>query len=79
MWENMDQKNYEYGHFLRSNVSWVMIAKSLSFLEFHFFIQLAITCSKLTIETLEQVNNKDTNGVVQVPLLLTLSMFHTLF
>ena len=49
--------------------------------------QPAITCSKLTIVTLEKgvkyfkVNNKDTdaNGVVLVSLLLTLNIFHTLF
>ena len=51
--------------------------------------QPAFTCSKLTIETLEQgvkyvhnkVNNKDTRttlSVVLVSLLLTLNIFHTL-
>ena len=49
----------------------------------------AITCSKLTIETLEQdvklfkVNNKrhqnEAIGVILVSLLLTLNIFHTLF
>ena len=41
------------------------------------------TCSKLTMETLEQglkfVHNKDNNDVVRVSLLLTLNIFHTLF
>ena len=47
--------------------------------------QPVFTYSKLTIETLEQrgnmfkVNIKDTNGVVLVPVLLTLNIFHTLF
>ena len=55
-------------------------------------LQPAITCSKLTIETLEQggnmfkVNNKDTRTmpgvvllVILVSLLLTLNIFYTLF
>ena len=37
--------------------------------------QPAITCSKLTIETLEQ----GVNGFVLISLLLTLNIFHTLF
>ena len=37
------------------------------------YTQPAITCSKLTIETLEQ------GSVVLVSLLLTLNIFHTLF
>ena len=40
------------------------------------------TCSKLTMETLEQglkfIHNKDNNDVVRVPLLPTLNIFHTL-
>ena len=41
--------------------------------------QPAITCSKLTIETLEQDVKCVTIGVVLVSLLLTLNIFHTLF
>ena len=47
--------------------------------------QPAFTCSKLTIQTLEQgvkyvkVNNKDTSGIVLVSLLLTLNIFHSMF
>ena len=52
--------------------------------------QSVVTCSKLTIKTLQQgveyrqVNNKDINqidviDVVLVSLLLTLNIFHTLF
>ena len=40
--------------------------------------QPAITCSKLTIETLEQ-DVKYAIGVVLVSLLLTVSIFHPLF
>ena len=39
--------------------------------------QPAISCSKVTIETIEQ-GGKDTIGVVLVSLLLTLNIFHTL-
>ena len=40
--------------------------------------QPAFTCSKLTIETLEQ-GLKYVSGVVLVPLWLTFNIFHTLF
>ena len=51
----------------------------------NLFFQPTITCSKLTIATLEQgmnifkVNNKDTSSGVLASLLLTLSIFHSLF
>ena len=38
----------------------------------------AITCSKLTTETLEQNTRNDAIGIVLVSLLLTLNIFHTL-
>ena len=44
-------------------------------LTIHRATQEAITCSKITIETLEQ----GVPGVVLVSLVLTLKIFHTLF
>ena len=50
---------------------------------FHVWSQLAITCSKLKLETLEQgvkyVQSYDRYMIVLVSLLLTLDIFHTLF
>ena len=54
-----------------------MLIDEFSFLRILLYLsQPAITCSKLTIETLEQ-GVKYTNGVVLVSLLLTLNIFHT--
>ena len=58
---------------LKMTLFWVMFATSI-FRKLHLTRQL--TCSKLTIETLEQ-GVKYANGVVVVPLLLTLNIFHT--
>ena len=44
----------------------------------HVYIQPAIICLKLSIETLEQ-GVKYASGVVLVSLLLTLNIFYTLF
>ena len=65
------KKNFNY------NLTLKLFSKNLHSYEICF--QSAITCSKLTTETLEQgvkyVNG--VNGVVLVSLLLTLNIFHT--
>ena len=68
---------------LQNNITWFFIGNT-----FIGNAKLTITCSKLTIETLEQGvkyfqsqqsrHQNDASGVVLMSLLLTLNMFHTL-
>ena len=57
--------------------------KNLKFWAFFMFTgQLAFTCSKLTIETVEhdvKYAQRYANGVVLISFLFTLDIFHTLF
>ena len=68
----------------------VLIQRNMSLQDELQNTQSAITCSQLTIETLEQVltyvqssqkktHQNDVNDIGLVSLLLTLNIFHTLF